>query len=294
MPELREGLLLGKVYFGNGYSALSTVNQFVYQPITKDFLHQLFHQNVTSVEAHIPLVFATRYFSAEFSPYRVQYVSEIHNPNLPVIAIHASVEKSLSFSGGIPLSWVDSRFENFSFGSKLRLIQRDYVHGSFSFFDVDAIGSDPRTLLPSQTQYGVLVDSSVGWAPPKMFWKPRVSVSLKNMGKLWPEDPLYPKLTDINLGVGVEPPLGFGRFRMGVDLINLVQAEALLARVRLGASYQFGILEVMAGLNQNSLATGLQFALHIFQAGIVYEFVRDDFGGADPESRVATELAVRL
>lgn len=293
LPEVQEGTLLGRVYFGNGYTALSTANQFIYQPITKDFLQELFQkQNVTSVEAHIQLAFVAKYFSAEFSPYRVQYVSEVHNPNLPVIAVHAVVERSLTFGGGFPLSVISSSLEDFTFGTRLRLLERDYVHGSFSLFD--AIGSDPRTLLPTKTQHGILMDPSIGWISPKMPWKLRASFSVNNVGSVWPADPLYPTLVDMSTGVGVEPPVGFGRWRIGLDLVNVIHGDDLMSRIRFGTSYKFGIAEVMGGFNTNSLTAGLQFGLNFITAGIVYEFVRNDFGGTAPENKLATELSIKL
>ena len=79
-----------------------------------------------------------------------------------------------------------------------------------------------------------------------------------------------------------------------LDLVNLLHGEDLASRFRFGTSYQFGILELMSGLNKNSLTSGLQFSLQIIQVGIVYEFIRDDFGGTSPESKISTELSVKL
>ena len=293
LPEQRDSVLLGRAFIGNGYTALSTADQFIYQPISKEFLQTLFqNQNVTSVEAHIGLTFSSKHFSAGFSPYRVQYVSEIHNPNLPVIAIHASVERSFTLAGGIPLEMLDRSLGGFSFGTRARLLQRKYVHGSFSMFQ--AISDDPRALLPTKSQTAVLLDPTLGWTSPKTLWKPRASLGLSNLGKTWPDDALFPISTDLTAGLGVEPPVKFGRFRVGLDLVNLLYAPDLLSRTRLGTSYQFGVVEIMAGMNAHSLSGGLEMGLQIIQVGIVYEFIRDDFGGTSPESRISTEIAIRL
>ena len=227
-----------------------------------------------------------------FLLYRVQYVSEVHNPNLPVIAVHALVEKSLSFEAGVPLSLIFSGLEDFTLGARLSFLERDYVHGAFSLFD--AIGSEPRSLLPTRAQQGVLIYPSVGWVSPKMPWKLRVSLGVNTIGNVWPEDALYPIQVDLGTGVGIEPPVGWGRWRVGLDLVQLIHGEDLLSRIRFGTSYQFGITEVMAGFNQNALTVGLQFGLHFITAGIVYEFLRNDFGGTTPGSKLATELSIKL
>lgn len=103
LPALQENSLLARIFVGNDYTALSNADRFIFKPLSKGFLQELFQrQNVTSVEAHVRLVFSTRYFSGAFSPYRVQYVSEVHNPNFPVVSVHASIERSFVFSGGDP------------------------------------------------------------------------------------------------------------------------------------------------------------------------------------------------
>lgn len=293
LPDLEESSLLARVYFGNGYSALSTANRLVNQPLTKDFLQELFkNQNVTSMEGNLGLVFSTRYFSASFSPYRVQYVSEVHNPNLPVIAVHASVERNLSFSAGVPLSGVAPELDEFTAGARLRLFERNYVHGSFSLTEL--AGDDLRRLIPTHTQRAALVDPTLAWASKSLEWKPRISATVQNVGRTWPDDTLYPELTDIAVGLGLEPPVPVGRWRLGVDFVSLVQGQDLASRVRAGTSYRYGILEVMTGMNTDAFTAGLEFGLSYVQVGIAYELLRDQWGGGSPENRIATELTIRL
>jgi hypothetical protein len=293
LPELKEDTLLGRVYLGNGYTALSTAHQFLYKPLTQEFLQNLFRSNnVTSVEGHLQLAFATRYFSAEFSPYRIQYISEVHNPNLPVISIHAAMEKSMTLAGGMPLSIFSPHLEDFTAGMSLRVLQRNHVHGSFSL--LDAIGNSPRSLVPIKTQHGVLMEPSIGWASSKLPWKLRTSLGVKELGKVWPEDPLYPVVLDFSFGIGLEPPLKMGRWRLGLDLVHLIHGKDFLSRIRFGSSYKFGIAEAIAGLSQVSFASGVQFGLNLITASIVYEFVRESMGGITPGSKIATELAVKL
>ena len=292
---LRWGTLffLGRVYFRNGYSALATASQFIYQPVSKDLLQSLFEsQNANNLEAHVQVYFATQYFSAEFSPYRVQYVAEVHNPNFPVVALHAAIERALTVSGGVPLSFISPDLEDFTLGTRIKFLKRDYVHGTFSLFD--AITTDSRTVVPVSSRSGVLVDPVIGWAPAKLPWKPRASLGVKNIGMIWKDDPLFPARADLEFGLGIEPPVGFGRLRIGLDGVNLIHGADLLSRVRFGTSFQFGIMEAMAGFTRKSLTSGLQIGLAPVSAGIVYEVIQDDFGGGSIESKIATELSIRI
>jgi hypothetical protein len=252
---------------------------------------------VLSAVAALGLRITTKYFSAEFSPYRVQYVSEFHNPNLPVVAIHASVERRLGFAGGVPLSLITPRLAPFSAGLGVRLLQRKFVHGSFSL--LEAVASDPRALLPVTEQNAILLDPSLAAVTTFRRWKLSASVGLVNLGYTSTQSPLYPNWVDVNAGVGVEPPVRYGRWRLGIDFVNLVHADDALSRFRMGTSYQYGMVEAMTGVNSRSWTAGLQFVLQFIQAGIAYEFVRSDFyslagNGSAFESRISTEFGVRL
>jgi hypothetical protein len=296
LPYVKESSLMARFYLGNGYTALSTANHFVNQPLTREFLQSYFTENqTTSLEAHAGLVFTTRYFSAAFSPYRVQYLSEGHNPNFPVMGVHAANERSIVFSGGYALEEWKPELKGWSVGGKLKILERTFVHGSFSFFQ--AASEDPKDFLPVQNQTAILLDTFVAWKPRKAPWPMRATLSVKNLGAIWPKSPLYPEYTDLGAGFGVDPPLGFGTLRLGLDIVDLFYAPDFPSRLRFGAGYQVGVLELMAGASGNALSAGMQFSFQIVKAGIVYELIRTDLdrgGGRGSEDQIATEIALHI
>jgi hypothetical protein len=285
---------MARLYLGNGYTALSTANQLIFQPVSRDFLQNLFqHQNVTTLEGNASLVFATRYFSASFSPYRVQYFSEVQNPNFPVIAIQASIERSLEFQGGVSLGELSPRLRELSVGARLRLLDRNYVSGSFSL--AQSLTDSPQSLLPVRQQFAAYLDPTIAWRPAIGKWRLWSSLGLINLGGASTGDPLYKTSVDIAGGVGVEPPLKYGRLRLGVDFINVFNNGGDAASIfRLGGSYQLGILEAMAGYNENSVVSGLLFAFQVVQAGVLYEFRRAELEGGFSDNRISTEISVKL
>ncbi len=296
LGDFDDSFLLGRIFFGNGYGALSTANQLVLEPITADVLQKLFKdENVTTVEAHAGLLFQSRYFGAGFSPYRVQYVSEVHNPNLPVISVHAALERSIYVEGGVPLKIVMPELSDFLLGTRINYVQRQYVHSSFSLFQVV---SDPSSsFIPLKNQNAVLMDTVLTWAPAKARWKPQFTLGVKNIGWVSQDDPLYPESVDLVGGVGVRPPVGRGVARLGVDFVNLLHGDTLASRFRVGASYQYGIIELLTGANERSFNAGFQLSFQFLEVAAVYEFIRSDFsdtGYLPPENRVSTEFAVRL
>jgi hypothetical protein len=292
LDEAPPGFLMGRIFLGNGYTALSTANSLLFQPLTRDFLQGLFQNNVTSLETNVSLVFQAKYFSASFSPYRVQYFSEVHNPNYPVIAVHAAVERALTFSGGSSLEVVNPALKDFSAGAKLRILDRNYIHGSFSMSET--LTQNPSDLLPVKEQFAAYFDPTLAWRPSRAPWKLRGSVGLVNVGKTSNNDPLYQEPIDAVAGVGVEPPVGFGHLRLGMDAVGLAHADGLASMLRLGTSYQLGIMEAMGGWNENAVTGGIQFGFQVLQAGIVYEFVRSEIEGGSSEKRISTEISIRL
>lgn len=293
LPEVRESQLVGRLYLGNGYTALSSADKFVNKPLTRDTMRGLFQgANVISVEAHAGLSFTAPNLSAGFSPYRVQYVSELRNPNLPTVSLHAAMERSFVVAGGTRLGLVDPVMKHFSFGAKLRIVERKFVHGQFSLFQ--ATTEEPRDYLPSRKQTAFLLDPSFAWVGDRVTWKPRASIGVKNIGPAKPYFDEYPNNVDFEAGVGVEPPVRFGRVRVGLDLVDLMEAESFEDRLRLGGSYKVGLIETMLGANASVLTFGLNFSLNFLQTGVVYEYFRDDLGGGGAETRLSTEVVFRL
>lgn len=278
LGEQEESFLMGQMFLGNGYAALSTANRFLAEPITEEFLTQLFQKdNVTSLEASLALSFTGSHFSAQFAPYRIQYVSEVHNPNLPVVAVHAALERGFTVSSGASFSG------NWSAGIRTRFLERQYVHGSFSLFQ--AITEDPQTLLPVRKQTVLWFDPYLGWKYDLKNAIVRVSGGVVNLGKAWPSYSLYDEKIGFELGLGVEYRLPVGRAHFGVDWAD---------ELRLGGSYQFGMLEFMAGHTPAATTAGIQFGFHTLSAAVIYEFRRTDQLGGDFGTKIATEFTFRL
>ena len=180
----------------------------------------------------------------------------------------------------------------FRFGSRARILTRSFVHGQFSF--AQAATDEPRDYLPRKRQTALLFDPSVAWVGERRPWRPRMSLGLTNLGCANGDHAEYPNDIDLQAGVGVEPPVRFGRFRLGVDFVDLFRAPDIEDRLRFGASYRVGLIETMLGANASVLTFGMQFSLNFLQTAVVYEFFRDDMDGGGAETRLSTEVSFRL
>ena len=287
LGEVKDATLIVRGYIGNGYAALSSADSLLNKPITRDYLRTLFSQNsTTSVEGDLGLVFAAKHFQAEFSPYRVQYASEVHNPNFPILSLHAALERRFALSGGLDV------LPGLTAGARLRIVDRKFLHSEFSA--LDPVAESPETYLPVNHQTGIFVDPSLNLRPIGAPWKLSASVALENLGKVNQAYDEYPTDPDLQFGFGVEPPVPFGKLKLGVDFRDVLYTQSFQDTVRLGASYAFGLVEVMAGGNRSIVTGGFMLNLSFIQAGVVYEFYRDDYENGSAQSRIATEASIRL
>jgi hypothetical protein len=216
----------------------------------------------------------------------------VHNPNNPVVAVHAALERAFIFSGGGSLAPVSPGLSDFSAGAKLRILERKFVHGTFTLLDVATRPSSDY--LPSRKQNAILVDPAIGWTPRQAPWKLRATVGMTSVGYSSGDYDEYPDNPDFVAGVGVEPPMRWGRLRLGLDFVDLMEAPALEDRVRFGVSYRFGLMEAMAGLNSAAATVGFSFLLSFVQAGVAYEIAREDLENGKQVTRIATEISVRF
>jgi len=295
LPDLNESIFLARVFLGNGYAALNSSNRFINDSLTRETMQSLFtNTQATSLEAHANMVFASRYFLFSFSPYRVQYASEFRNPNFPVVALHASIEKSFTAAGGIRLDQLihNPSLKDFRVGAKTKLLNRRFVHGNFSL--LQAASQSPRDYLPSKKQTAFFIDPELAWVAPKNSNHWRVTTGINNLGFVNEIHPEYQTGTDMHIGVGATPALGPGKLDLGLDLVDLFYAETFADRLRAGASYRYGLIETMVGLNSSRFTTGVQFVMSFFQAGVSYEFIRNDLNDGAIETRISTEFAIQL
>lgn len=297
LTDVEESHVLVRVFIGNGYRALSTANQILNEKPTQEFLKNLFqNENVTTLEGQASLAFTTKYFSASYVPYRVQFFSEVHDPAYPIMAIHAAREQSLNLDAGIPLDWAHSNLSDFSLGAHTQWIDRTFVHSTFTLFDVLTNGN-PAALASSQSQKVIKLEPSLAWQKKDVssnIRALRMGTTLRNLRWVNRDVALYSEKTDIDFGVGIEPNLSLGRLQFGLDSVSLMNAPTIESRFRFGGSYTLGMTSVMTGVTSSAVVGGIQFHFGFAQVGVAYEFYRKELHDGNLERQISTEFGVQL
>lgn len=285
--------LVARAFLGNGFTNLDRANRLINQPITRDVLQGLFtEESTTGIEANLGLSYAMPHLGATFTPYRIQFVSEIHNPGLPVVKLAAAMEREVSVMTGVGLGRLTQTLEGFKVGAKARFLHRRVLSSEFGLIELST--QDPGTLVPVLEGAAVFFEPVVSWEGRLGRVHLLASAQIKNLGGAWGASGVFTAPTDGEFGFGLGVPLPLGELRIGAEAVRIFTALSLAERFRLGASYKLGVLEVLGGANAAAVTGGLHLALGWVQAGIVYEAYRAAWERTDLVSRLSTEISFRV
>ncbi|MFZ5864067.1 MAG: hypothetical protein ACOYXR_14680 [Nitrospirota bacterium] len=218
-------------------------------------------------------------------------------------AVHnAAGSNALDIRGGYDIAGVVSGAMGFSpFGSTLRVgvtgkyVQRSLLDQSYTANDLvqqDGIDLD-RDLLDG-SGFGFDAGVILGFPLPL---SPSVGVAVQNIGDVDLGDAgILPQ--QINMGVALEPSLGFGRLTLAADMLDVTKElgadNDMGKRLHAGAEFAFpAVLSLRVGMNQGYLAAGATMDLRILKIAYAYSIEEvGAFAGQDPDRRHVAQLSL--
>jgi len=292
LSEVEEPTFFASGAVQNGNDAYAMANDFIFQKIDSDAISKLFTSKRTqSYRGQVGLMATVRNFQASFEPYRVQFASQFDNPNYPAVALHASSERNLSFSGGTSLSLLHRHLQFISVGVKASWIERQFIHQKFTL--TEAVLTPLDSLIPIESQKGVLVDASVMVIPP--FFKPiALSFAVTHIGQLKPYSIYYYQPTDLALGLSFSNELTLGKVNFSVDIRDFLYANQIASVLYAGASYQIGIVEIMGGWNKNAATLGAQIGFRSVFIALAYDTYQSDLMETTANDRLSMEIRISI
>lgn len=269
---------------GNGYEAAKTTNDVLYKPMSKSELEGLFEKkNQLAADGSFRLTFLAPSFAAEFAPYQASLRGVIRNASYPIIGVHAVNEKRLL------LSWGHEFGNNILVGTHMRFFQRRLVHEEIQMFQ--AVTSS-GTLIKPQEQNGMAFDPSVTWWFDNP-WQLRTTLAVENLGWVDRKVSLLPSGPQVLMGLGAAMPIGLGLLEVGVDGRPNGNQNPNSLPLSFGSNYRIGGLQILAGINQEMVSTGLRFSLRSIDLGVGYSSTRWPSGAADNyQQSLLTQFAV--
>ncbi|HEX4924140.1 MAG TPA: hypothetical protein VFV50_08640, partial [Bdellovibrionales bacterium] len=221
--------------------------------------------------------------SIAFTPYHLSYVSVVRNQAYPVVALRAAQERSLRVQAGGPVTpWLQA-------GLQTRLVDRKFVQNEFSMFEAIA---DGESVLAPKEQKLVYLEPGLTILGAGT-WEPKLSAMISNMGftdRTFEETKQSPVL---DTGVGVAPPIGFGKLELGLNYRASDMRPDLWDRFGLGADYRLGLIEATMGWGREYLNFGLMSSFWSAHVAVLFSSMKyktADLGEAS-RSSVMTEFS---
>jgi len=257
----QESHLGGEFLLGNGYANVERANRFLSSNIDESTINDLFsREKVLQSEMDISLIFRTRYFEAAFIPSRIQYLSAVRNEANPDLQLDLKKEEWFILQGGGLI------FNGFYWGVRFRTGQRQFIQQEDKLFNL--LVEQNRSKFKPKKQSLTLLEPGLTFQGEGV-WSPSVHFVLANLGSVQGGEEEYPNKVDPQWGLGIRPPLAWGRLLFLLDYKQLgVQDQATIQKLHLGISYLLGTMTTMLGIDSRGISFGVFSALKQINTGI--------------------------
>lgn len=252
-----------EVLLSNGYSALEKVQKIIDEELSDELIDSFFSENnVLQIEANAELDFQTNVFNAKYTPISVRGLSVVRNEANPDVELSLVEESGFVFQTGFQL------LDDFYFGTQFRFLERKFIRQRFKLLTLGT--AEGKDLLKPKEQTATFIEPGVTWILGKK-WQPRVSAFVANLGSVSEQFDELPTPIDFQFALAISPPLQWGQMDLTVEYKSLTFEEASdLEKIRVGAAYNFGALNLMGGVDANGLSGGVFFAMEQVDAGVLF------------------------
>lgn len=246
----------------NGYSTLEKTQRLLKGDTSPDFLNSLFAgQNVLQIEGNAELNFVSSYLNARWTPDSVRMFTVVRNEANPSVEIYAVEEKGFTFQSGL------ETFKGLYLGLQARVLERKFVRKNFQL--VSLATQQGRDALQPKIQKVLYFEPGLTWVI-EPTWKPRISTMVMNWGSVSQQYDELPVPTEVQYGIGVSPPIGWGTLDLMLDYRSMSYQEPTEEKFHAGAQYQFGAMSIFGGIDYNGMSAGLFYNIEKINAGIMF------------------------
>ncbi|MGE3758821.1 MAG: hypothetical protein AB7H97_13760 [Pseudobdellovibrionaceae bacterium] len=262
-PKHQKGSLSAQVLVSNGYNNLSRIQKLMDGELSEAEVNELFaKENTLQIEAQAGIHFASKYLSGRYAPLSYRAFSIVRNEANPDIELYSIKEEDYTFQSGYEL------FENFYVGAQLRMVKREFIRKRFLLVELGTEAG--KDLLKPKKQSAIYVEPSFLWEIEKN-WKYRFAGMVANAGNVSGDKEDLKTPAELQLSMGISPPLPYGTLEFSLDYrsLNYEEVEAK-ERIGLGALYGFGAMYLMGGVDSNGISGGTFYRVEAVNAGVLY------------------------
>lgn len=276
-------------YFGNDVSYLQDVSTLVAGDGDEGTVRRLFSQTRASeMEANLEAAYRRPTFGIAVAPYRIVYSSMIRNQALPVVNLLAAQERSarVQLAGYAGDDW--------SWGVQFRGVWRKFIAREFTLTDAAAEGGS--SILDPETQNAFYIEPGLLREWTEHEWKPQLSLSLMQTGLVDRKHEAFPASPEFHVGGGIEPPVGIGRWLIGLDAALGSETRGWTDPLRLGTVYDVGMTRLSASVGGSDHAFGFLLRYGRATGGLTYRsrWIENWLGQDEWVRNVSLQLGVDL
>ncbi len=258
-------------FFGNDYETIRRTYRVVDQELTSDDTRWFLDQTKPlQMETSLEIVYRRPQLGFSVVPERHKFDVLARNSAYPVAAIQALRERSFTMQVGEKLDPSEFQLgtkDKLLVGAQLRYANRQFVRSEFSA--LDTITESRSQLFPVRRQNAFYFEPGVVYVHGSS-WEPRSSVLVTQTGwadKRFDETSMDPEL---DLGWGITPPVGFGRWDLGLNYHFLTNQQNSWDTLRLATSYTLKAFQVLFGADNLNQSAGILTKISIFEVGVLY------------------------
>lgn len=260
-PKNTKGTLKAEGLISNGYSNLTKTRELLNGSVSPSIVDDLFSgDRVLQVEANADVMFTSRFMNSRLTPYSYKFFSVARNDANPEIELYAIEEQNLTLQSGISLG-------NFDFGIEIKKMDWKFIRKRFFLFSLAT--EQGRENLKPQKQSALFLQPAINYNMP-LPWKPRIALQIVNLGQI---DNHYDDFThppELQVGLGVTPPIPYGRLDLLFDYKSLTDNDSDINKFHFGALYRYGVLNLGLGLDGHGGSLGIYYGLEQINAGILF------------------------
>lgn len=251
-----------QLQLSNGYASYGKVKQITEGQLTEELIDQLFTDGqVVQIETLVDLNFRSPYLFAQYTPFSLKGLTAVRNEANPEAEISAFEETGLTLQSGYEF------FEGFHLGIQTRILERKFVKQRFKLL---VLGTDEgKNILKPKQQSVQYFDPAATWIISNN-WKPKLSLMVMNLGFSSEQYDEFPEPVEPQLAVGLSPPVGWGDLDLELAYRSMTYEESDLNKLRFGALYRFGSMNLTSGIDNNGASAGVYYTIDKFNSGILY------------------------
>lgn len=230
----------------------------------------LSYRETVEGEFSVAASFQTSTWGVAVEPYRLVAVSRIEEPEGSWVDFVIAQQQSAQVQWG---SYVGN---NFYTGIQFRYTRLRSLGEEFNFDSANLVSTPEVWEVKNQEIFFIEPGFLYAWEETP--WQPQISLSLSDWGVRSSKNEhvqIHPKVL---LGSSLKPLLPWGTLEVGAQLSLRGEGSDLVEALRGGASFQYGILQMVASLSQTNHAWGFLVTYKSFSTGLSYWHEQDSEG----------------